>query len=40
MERKLMMQGLTQEEAHIITSCKYNYAKEAYKYYHGKIGTN
>ena len=33
MERKLMQQGYSQEEAHNITSETYNYAKEAIKYY-------
>lgn len=33
MERELMEQGYSQEEAHKITSQTYNYAKEAYEYY-------
>lgn len=33
MEKKLMSKGLTQEEAHIETSKKYNYSKEAGEYY-------
>lgn len=33
MERELMQQGYSQEEAHNITSETYNYAKEAIKYY-------
>ena len=33
MEQKLMKQGYTQDEAHRITSMKYNFAKEAYEYY-------
>ncbi len=40
MERELMLQGFTQDEAHIITSRKYNYAKEAYEYYYGETGAN
>lgn len=40
MERELMLQGFTQDEAHVITSRKYNYAQEAYEYYYGKTGTN
>jgi len=33
MERELMASGYTQEEAHLITSKTYNYAKEAEEYY-------
>ena len=33
MERKLIRYGLTQDEAHKLTSQKYNYQKEAEKYY-------
>ena len=33
MERELMASGMTQEEAHIETSAKYNYSKEAGEYY-------
>ena len=33
MERNLMQQGYSQEEAHNITSETYNYAREAIKYY-------
>ena len=33
MESKLMEKGLTQDEAHILTSKKYNYNKEAREYY-------
>ena len=33
MERELMKDGLSQEEAHIKTSQKYNYSKEAGEYY-------
>lgn len=33
MEKKLMSEGLSQEEAHIKTSSKYNYSKEAGEYY-------
>ena len=33
MERELMLQGYTQDEAHRITSMKYNYGKEAEEYY-------
>lgn len=33
MERELMQQGYSQDEAHKITSKTYNYAKEAYEYY-------
>lgn len=33
MERELMAQGLSQEEAHIQTSKKYDYSKEAGEYY-------
>lgn len=33
MERELMLQGYTQDEAHKITSMKYNYGKEAEEYY-------
>lgn len=36
MERELMAEGLTQDDAHIRTSAKYNYDKEAHEYY-GKI---
>lgn len=36
MERDLIKQGYTQDEAHIITSKKYNYDKEATEFY-GKI---
>lgn len=36
MEKKLMSQGMSQTEAHIMTSKKYNYDKEANKFY-GKI---
>lgn len=36
MERKLMQEGMSQEEAHIVTSQKYNYSKEASAFY-GKI---
>lgn len=36
MERNLIKQGYTQAEAHIITSKKYNYDKEA-KAFYGKI---
>lgn len=36
MERDLMEQGMSQEEAHKITSKKYNYDKEASEFY-GKI---
>lgn len=39
MENELMDQGYSQDEAHRITSAKYNYAKEAYKYY-GEIGKH
>ena len=35
MEKSLMEQGYSQDEAHRIVSQIYNYAKEAYKYYHG-----
>lgn len=38
MERELVLQGYTQDEAHIMTSAIYNYAKEAYEYY-DKIGA-
>ena len=34
-----MEQGYTQDKAHIITSKKYNYAREAEEYY-DKIGRN
>lgn len=33
MEKELIKQGMTQEEAHILTSKKYNYGKEALEYY-------
>ena len=33
MERQLVEAGMTQEEAHIITAKKYNYAKESDDYY-------
>lgn len=33
MEKRLMENGYSQDEAHIVTSQKYNYAKEAYEYY-------
>ena len=33
MEKELIEQGMTQEEAHILTSKKYNYGKEALEYY-------
>ena len=33
MEKELIKQGMTQEEAHIVTSKKYNYGKEAQEYY-------
>lgn len=33
MERDLMEKGMTQEEAHLETSAKYNYAKKAGEYY-------
>lgn len=33
MEKELMSKGMTQEEAHIETSKKYNYSKEAGEYY-------
>lgn len=33
MENKLMNEGYSQNQAHTITSKKYNYAKEAYEYY-------
>lgn len=33
MERELMQQGMSQEEAHIITTKKYNYGKEAAEFY-------
>ncbi len=36
MERRLMLQGMSQAEAHNITSQKYNYTKEA-KLFYGKI---
>ncbi len=39
MERELMRQGLSQSEAHEITSRKYNYDKEAREYY-DKINRN
>lgn len=40
MEKYLIAQGYTQEEAHIITSGCYNYTKEAYNFYHGKTETD
>ena len=33
MERRLMSEGMSQEEAHILTAKKYNYDKEATEYY-------
>lgn len=36
MERELVEQGVPQDEAHILTTAKYNYDKEAMEYY-GKI---
>lgn len=33
MEKELIQKGYSQEEAHIITSKKYNYGKEAYEFY-------
>ena len=33
MEKELMQKGYSQEEAHIITSKKYNYGKEAAEFY-------
>lgn len=33
MEKELMQKGYSQEEAHIITSKKYNYGKEAHEFY-------
>lgn len=33
LERELIKEGYTQEEAHIITSKQYNYAKEAEEFY-------
>ena len=33
MERELMKKGFSQDEAHIRTSQKYNYAREAAEYY-------
>lgn len=39
MEKGLMKNGYSQDEAHTITSQKYNYAKEAYEYY-DKIKAN
>lgn len=33
MEKELMEQGLNQDKAHIITSKKYNYDKEATEFY-------
>ena len=33
MERQLVASGISQKEAHIITSEKYNYGKEAGEYY-------
>lgn len=38
MECDLVQQGHTQEEAHVLTSAIYNYAKEAHDYY-DKIGA-
>ena len=38
MERRLMAGGMSQDEAHRITSAKYNYDKEATEYY-DKIGA-
>lgn len=40
MERELMKQGFSQDEAHSITSKKYNYAKEATEYYDKIKGNN
>lgn len=39
MERELMKQGFSQDQAHIMTSKKYNYAEEAATYY-DKINKN
>ena len=39
MEHELVSQGKTQEEAHYLTSEKYDYGKEAKKYY-DKIGKH
>lgn len=39
MERELMQQGYSQDEAHTITSEKYNYSREAEEYY-DKINSN
>lgn len=36
MERRLISQGYSQDEAHILASKEYNYAKEAAEFY-GKI---
>ena len=36
MEKELMDQGMSQDEAHIVTSKRYNYGKEANEFY-GKI---
>ena len=33
LEKKLMQEGYSQQEAHIITSKKYNYGREAMEYY-------
>lgn len=33
MELKLVSEGVPQDEAHMITSRKYNYSKESYEYY-------
>ena len=35
MEKELMDAGYTQDAAHTLTSHKFNYAEEAYKYYYG-----
>ena len=40
MEKDLMEQGYTQDEAHIITSRQYNYTKEAYRFHHGQTETD
>lgn len=39
MERKLVKQGHTQDQAHILASRKFNYAKEAYEFY-GEISKH
>ena len=39
MEQELMRQGISQDEAHILTSKKYNYSKEA-KEYHDKTNSD